>query len=161
LDLSANWIFKLWIEPDSEHPRQVARRVLLTFSLGWLAPLCFLYSALLWGWLTALIQTAILIACSAVFVEVLLVKFRKIPFTCSYPAFESNSPLFLVAYLAGFAVFAVYIPQSVQWSVVTQWGAVIFIPVFLLSLVGLRQFRKQMLAMDKQLIFEEDSASGF
>jgi len=161
LDLSANWIFKLWIEPDGEQPRQIARRVLVTFSLGWLTPLCFLYSALLWGWLTALIQTAILIACSAVFVEVLLLKFRKIPFTCSYPAFESNSPLFLVAYLAGFVVFAVYIPQSVQWSVVTRWGAVIFIPVFLLSLVGLRQFRKQMLAMDKQLIFEEDSASGF
>jgi hypothetical protein len=27
--------------------------------------------------------------------------------------------------------------------------------------LGLRQFRKQMLDMDKQLIFEEDSASGF
>jgi hypothetical protein len=161
LDLSANWIFKLWIEPDGELPRQVARRVLLTFSLGWLAPLCFLGSAILWGWLTALLQTALLISCSAVFVEVLLVKFRKIPFTCSYPVFQSNSPLFLVAYLAGFLVFAVYIPQIVQWSVVTQWGAAVFIPPVLLSLIGLRQFRKQMLDMDKHLIFEEDSASGF
>jgi hypothetical protein len=161
LDLSANWIFKLWIEPDGELPRQVARRVLLTFSLGWLAPLCFLYSALLWGWLTALLQTALLIACSAVFVEVLLVKFRKIPFTCSYPAFQSNSPLFLLAYLVGFVIFAIYIPQIVQWSVVTRWGAGVFIPLVLLCLIGLRQFRKQMLNMDKQLIFEEDSASGF
>ena len=161
LDLSANWIFKLWIEPDEELPRQVARRVLFTFSLGWLAPLCFLYSALLWGWLTALLQTAILIACSAVFIEVLLVKFRKIPFTCTYPAFQSNSPLFLVAYLVGFVVFTIYIPQTVLWSVVTRWGAAVFIPLVLLSLIGLRQFRKQMLDMDKQLIFEEDSASGF
>jgi len=160
-DLSANWIFKLWIEPDGKQPRQVARRVLLTFSLGWLAPLCFLYSALLWGWLTALLQTAILIACSVVFVEVLLVRFRKIPFTCSYPAFQSQSTLVLVAYLIGFAVFAIYIPQIVQWSVVTRWGAPGFIPVALLSLEGLRQFRKQMLDMDKQLVFEEDSASGF
>jgi hypothetical protein len=30
-----------------------------------------------------------------------------------------------------------------------------------LILAGLRQFRKHMLDMDKQLIFEEDSASGF
>jgi hypothetical protein len=161
LDLSANWIFKLWIEPDGELPRQVARRVLLTSSLSWIAPLCFLYSALLWGWLTALLQTALLIACSAVFVEVLLVKFRKIPFTCSYPAFQSNSPLFLLAYLLGFVIFAIYIPQIVQWCVVTRWGAGVFIPLVLLSLIGLRQFRKQMLNMDKQLIFEEDSASGF
>lgn len=161
LDLSANWIFKLWIEPDSERPRQVARTVLVTFSLGWLAPLCFLYSGLLWGCLTALLQTAILIACSAVFVEVLLVRFRKIPFTCSYPAFQSHSTLVLVAYLIGFVAFAIYIPQIVQWSLVTRWGAAGFIPVLLLCLGGLRQFRKQMLDMDKQLVFEEDSASGF
>jgi hypothetical protein len=161
LDLSANWIFKLWIEPEGEQPRRVARRVLLTFSLGWIAPLCFVYSALLWGWLTALLQTAILIACSAVFTEVFLAKFRKIPFTCTYPAFQSSSPLVLVAYLIGFAILAMYIPRIVQWCVVTRWGAAIFIPLVLLILAGLRQFRKHMLDMDKQLIFEEDSASGF
>jgi hypothetical protein len=161
LDLSANWIFKLWIEPGGELPRQVARRVLLAFSLGWLAPLCLLYSAILWGWLTALLQTGLFIACSAVFVEVLLVKFRKIPFTCTYPPFESNSPLYIVAYLLGFAFFATYIPRIVQWCVVTRWGAAFFIPIVLLSLVGTRQFRKQMLDMDKHLIFEEESASGF
>jgi hypothetical protein len=161
LDLSGNWIFKLWIEPHGELPRQVARRVLLTFSVGWIASLCLLCSAFLWGWLTALVQTALLIACSAVFVEVLLVKFRKIPFTCSYPPFESNSPLYLVAYLFGFVVFAIYIPKIVQWSVITRWGAAVFVPLVLLSLIGLRQFRKQMLDLDKHLIFEEESASGF
>ena len=161
LDLPANWIFRLWIDPGDELPRQVARRVLLTFSLGWLVPLCFLYSAILWGWLTALLQTAILIACSAVFMEALLVKFRKIPFTCSYPPFESNSPLYIVAYLVGFALFAIYIPRFAQWSIVTRWGIAFFIPLVLLSLIVTRQFRKQMLDMDKQLIFEEDSASGF
>jgi len=160
-DLPANWIFKLWIEPDGELPRQVARRVLLTFSLGWLAPLCFLYSALLWGWLSALLQTVVLIACSVVFVEVLLVRFRKIPFTCSYPAFQSQSTLVPVAYLIGFVAFAIYIPRIVQWSLVTQWGVAGFMPVVLLSLGGLRQFRKQMLDMDKRLVFEEDSASSF
>jgi hypothetical protein len=160
-DLPANWVFKLWVEPGGEEPRQVARKILLTFSLSWIAPLCFLYSALLWGWLTALLQTAILIACSTVFVEVLLVRFRKIPFTCSYPAFQSHSTLVLVAYLIGFVVFAIYIPQIVQWSLVIRWGAAGFIPAVLLSLGGLRQFRKQMLDMDKQLVFEEDSTSGF
>ena len=160
-DLSANWIFKLWIEPGGEQLRPVPRKVLLTFSLGWIAPLCLLYSTLLWGWLTALLQTTILIGCSAVFVEVLLVRFRKIPFTCSYPAFQSHSTLVLVAYLMGFVVFATYIPQVVQWSLVTRWGAAGFIPVVLLSLGGLRKFRKQMLDMDKQLVFEEDSASSF
>jgi hypothetical protein len=158
-DLRANWTFRLWLEQGSEEARQVARRVLLTFSMGWLAPVCFLSFLFLYGWLTALLQTAILIACSLVFVEVLLVKFRKVPFTCSYPAFQSNSPLILLAYVVGFAFFAIYIPEMVQWSLITRWGAVSFLPIVLLSLGGLRQFRKQMLDMDKQLIFEEESAS--
>jgi hypothetical protein len=93
-------------------------------------------------------------------VEVLLVRFHQIPFTCSYPAFQSHSTLVLVAYLIGFVVFAIYIPQIVQWSLVTRWGAVGFIPVVLLSLDGLRRFRKQILDMDKQLVFEEDSSSS-
>jgi len=161
LDLSSNWIFKLWIQPEGELPRQAARRVLFTFSLGWLAPLCFLCSAILWGWFSAVLETSLLIACSAVFVEVLLVKFRKIPFTCTYPAFQSNSPLFLAAYLAGFVIFAVYIPKIVQWSLLTRWGAAVFLPFVFLGFFGLRQFRKQMLDMDKQLIFEEESPSAF
>jgi hypothetical protein len=49
----------------------------------------------------------------------------------------------------------------VQWSIVTRWGIAFFLPLVLLSLIGTRQFRKQMLDMDKELIFEEDSASGF
>jgi hypothetical protein len=160
-DLPANWIFKLWIEVGGEQPRQIARKVLLIFSLGWIVPLCFVYSTLLWGWFTALLQTAILVSCSVVLIELLLVKFRKIPFTCSYPAFKSNSTLVLLAYLFGFVVFAIYIPQFVQWSVVTGWGGLIFAPAILLALAAIRQFRKQMLDMDKQLIFEEEATSGF
>jgi hypothetical protein len=160
-DLSANWIFKLWVEPGGEQPRQLARRVLLTFSIGWIAPLCFLFAAFVWDWPTALLQTAILTACSVVFVEFLLVKFRKIPFTCSYPAFQSNSTVVLLSYLFGFEVFAIYIPQIVQWSVVTRWRAVTFVPAVALTLFAVRQFRKLMLDMDKQLIFEEESSSGF
>lgn len=160
-EMSANWIFKLWIEPGSETPRQIARKVLLMFSLGWIAPICFLYSALLWDWLTALLQTAMLVACTVVLVEVLLVKFRKIPFTCSYPAFQSNSTLVLLAYLFGFVFFAIYLPPIVQWSVVTRWGVAVFIPLVLLSIVGTQHYRKQMLDMDKQLIFEEEAVSSF
>jgi len=160
-DLPANWVFRFWVEPGGEQPRQ-SRQENTPHILSWLdCPLRFLCSALLWGWLTALLQTALLIACSGVFVEVLLVRFRKIPFTRSYPAFQSHSTLVLVPYLIGFVVFAIYIPQIVRWSLVTRWGAAGFIPAVLLSLGGLRQFRKQMLDMDKQLVFEQDSASGF
>lgn len=67
---------------------------------------------------------------SGVFVEVLLVRFHKIPFTCSYPAFQSHSTLVVVAYLMGFVAFAIYIPQIVQWSLVTRWEPLVSFPQF-------------------------------
>jgi hypothetical protein len=41
------------------------------------------------------------------------------------------------------------------------WQAIVFVPLLAAALLCLRQYRKQMLDMDKQLIFEEPSASTF
>ena len=99
--------------------------------------------------------------CTVLLVEVLLVQFRKIPFTCSYPAFQSHSSLLLVAYLFGFFLFTSYIPEIERWSLLDPPRVACFIPLFGAGLAGVHQYRKQMLDMDKQLIFEESSASGF
>jgi hypothetical protein len=161
VDLKANWIFRLWLDADSQQARPVARRVLLTFSLSWLAPACFISTMVYWGWVIAWLHTAVLMTCTVLLVEVLLVHFRKIPFTCSYPAFQSHSSLLLVAFLFGFFVFTGYIPQIERWSLLDPPRVACFIPLFGAGLAGIYQYRKQMLDMDKQLIFEESSASGF
>jgi hypothetical protein len=161
VDLKANWIFRLWLDADSQQARPVARRVLLTFSLSWLAPACFISTMVYWGWVIAWLHTAVLMTCTVLLVEVLLVHFRKIPFTCSYPAFQSHSSLLLVACLFGFFVFTGYIPQIERWSLLDPPRVACFIPLFGAGLAGIYQYRKQMLDMDKQLIFEESSASGF
>jgi hypothetical protein len=94
-------------------------------------------------------------------IEILLVKYRKIPFTCSYPKFESHSGVILVAYLLGFFVIADYIPELEHWSLGNPVRAVCFIPLFGVAMAGVYAYRKQMLEMDKQLIFEEPLSSGF
>jgi hypothetical protein len=160
-DLRANWVFALWIDPNTLQTRPVARKVLLSFALAPLVPMCLLSSWLLWGLSTALLHTAILIACTVAFVESLLLRFRKIPFTCSYPHFQSNSALIFVAYLFGFVLFTGYLPELELWSLSDPWRATLFIPLVAVILLSIRWYRKQMLEMDKQLIFEEISASNF
>jgi hypothetical protein len=161
-DLRANWIFRFWLNPDrKDDARAVARRVLLAFSLPWLAPASFLVTLRSWGWRHALIHTAILIACSAVLVELLLVRFRKIPFTCSYPPFQSHSGLIGAAYLFGFFIFTSYMPALDRASLVSPVQMLWFVPLLGIVLAALRGYRKQMLDMDKQLIFEEMPASIF
>jgi hypothetical protein len=160
-DLRANWVFTLWIDPDALHTRPIARKVLLTFSLAALVPICFVSSAILWGLDTALLHTAIFTACTAAFVELLLLRFRKIPFTCSYPQFQSQSALIFVAYLFGFVIFTSYVPELELWSLPDPWRVSLFIPLVAAILLAIHQYRKQMLDMDKHLIFEEISASSF
>jgi hypothetical protein len=160
-DLRANWIFRYWLDPGQQDARPIARRVLLLFSLPWLAPAAFVSVMVFWGWTAALLHVAILIACTVLLVEAVLLRFRKIPFTCSYPPFQSHSALILVAYLFGFLFFTDYLPQMEHWSLLNPWQAIVFVPLLAAGLLGLRHYRKQMLDMDKQLIFEEPSPNAF
>ncbi|HET7258195.1 MAG TPA: hypothetical protein VFI75_00645, partial [Candidatus Acidoferrum sp.] len=110
---------------------------------------------------TAILHTAIFSACTAAFVELLLLRFRKIPFTCSYPAFQSHSALIFVAYLFGFVFFTSYIPEFELWTFAESWRVFLFLPPLAIVFFSTQLYRKQMLEMDKQLIFEESSASSF
>ncbi len=160
-DLRANWVFALWIDPNALQTRTIARKVLLTFSLAPLVPLCFVSSLLLWSFGTALLHTVIFTCCTIAIVELLLMRFRKIPFTCSYPPFQSHSALLFVAYLFGFLLFTSYLPELELWSLADPWRAVVFLPLLAAIFFAIHFYRKQMLDMDKHLIFEEIPASHF
>ncbi len=160
-DLRANWVFALWIDTNTLQTRSIARKILLTFSLVPLVPICFVTSFFFWDFGTALLHIAIFAACSIAFVELLLLRFRKIPFTCSYPPFQSHSALVFVAYLFGFLIFTSYIPELEAWSLADPWRVCFFLPLIAIPLAGVHFYRKQMLDMDKQLIFEEIPASNF
>jgi hypothetical protein len=160
-DLRANWVFALWIDPNALQTRTIARKVLLTFSLVPLVPICFASSLILWSFSTALLHTAIFTCCTIAFVELLLVRFRKIPFTCSYPPFQSHSALLFVAYLFGFLLFTSYLPELELWSLADSWRAVVFLPLLAAIFFAIYFYRKQILDMDKHLIFEEIPASHF
>ena len=160
-DLQANWIFRFWLDREQHEARPIARRVLLLFCLSWLVPACFLSTLAFWGWTVALQHTAILTLCTVVLVEVLLLRFRKIPFTCPYPAFKSYSGFTVVAYLFGYFVFTDGLAQLENWSLADPWRIVWFVPLFSIVLWAVWFYRKQMLEMDKELIFEDVSDSGF
>ncbi|HYL62325.1 MAG TPA: hypothetical protein VE077_06855 [Candidatus Methylomirabilis sp.] len=159
--LRSNWIFALWIEPNTLETRAIARKILLTFSLVPLVPFCLLSSFLLWDAAIALLHTLIFAACTIAFVEVLLLRFRKIPFTCSYPPFHSHSALIFVAYLFGFVFFTSYLPALELWCLAELWRPILFVPLLAVPFAAVHFYRKQMLDMDKHLIFEENSASSF
>jgi hypothetical protein len=154
-DLRANWIFKLWIDRDSQDARPIARRVLYAFTLSWLAPVTFAVTLHFFGWQNAALHTGIFITATILLAEILIANFRKIPFTCPYPQFESTSGLILVAYLFGFLLFTNYLPELEHWSLSDPLRALIFIPLLAVGFSVIHIRRRQLLDMDKTLIFNE------
>jgi hypothetical protein len=155
LNLQANWIFRFWIDPAVAETRSTARRLLLVFSLSWLAPLTFFSTLDLWGLFIAILHTSVLIACSILIIEIALLRLRKIPFTCSYPAFQSHSPLIVLGYFFAAIILATYIPEyEARVVAIPAATPLLFVPLALI-LLGLFHYRKNLLPMDKELIFEE------
>jgi hypothetical protein len=109
----------------------------------------------LWGLFIAILHIIVLIACSILIIESSILRLRKIPFTCTYPAFQSHSPLVVVAYLFGAIILTAYVPQyEAQLAATPAATLLLFIP-FALILLGLYRYRNSLLPMDKNLIFEE------
>jgi hypothetical protein len=160
-ELRANWIFRFWLDRDRDEARGVARATLLAFSLPWIAPACFFATLKFWGWRMAALHTVILVACICALVELLLVRFRKIPFTCTTPPFTSSAGLIGVAYVAGFIVFADQMVELERWSLKSPVRILWFALIVALAYLAPRAYRKQQLQMDKDLIFEEAPALQF
>jgi hypothetical protein len=154
-DLRASWIFKLWIDRDSQEVRPIARRVLHALTLSWLAPATFAVTCYFFGSQNALLHTVIFIAATILLAEILIANFRKIPFTCPYPQFESTSGLILVAYLFGFFIFTDYLPELEHWALLAPIRAIAFIPLLAAGFAAIHIRRRQLLDMDKSLIFNE------
>ncbi len=129
--------------------------VLYALTLSWLAPTTFAITLHFFGSQNAALHTAIFIAATILLAEILIANFRKIPFTCPYPQFESTSGLILVAYLFGFLIFTSYLPDLEHWSLSDPIRALVFIPLFAAGFVAIHIRRRQLLDMDKTLIFNE------
>jgi len=153
--LKANWIFRYSLVGISDEGRAIARCVLLVFSLSWIAPATFVVTAAYWGPKIATLHAGAVILATAALVEALLAIYRKVPFTCPPPSFKRNAGLVVIAYLFGFYFFTSSLPRLDGWSLLQPWRAGWFAFLLAIVVVAIHFYRKQMLGMDKNLIFEE------
>ena len=155
----ANWIFRL-ANPDASECVGLARKVMLTFLFSPLLAIALPAYGLVWGWRVGVIHTAVVAAASVLLIEILLVRFRKIPFTCSAPHFKSNVPVTVFSYLLGFIVFTSLVPTIEQRASDDPLWYLGFILALTGIWLGLTYYRREMTRLDPQAIFEEQSNIG-
>jgi hypothetical protein len=156
--LRANWLFRLQINPQTRECSPLARKVVLTLLFPGLVLICLPLYAYFWGWRTSLIHTAIVAIMCVALTEVSLTGFRKVPFTCSAPAFKSHAIVAVLVYIFGFFVFSTFTATAEHWALHDPIRFLVFIPFFLGIWLALREWRRSLTYLDTQIIFEEKSA---
>jgi len=114
-ELKANWVFQLSeVDGRAESLAGVRKAMFVFGALPLFAALAPVYG-FLWGWPVALFHTFFDIALSVLLIEVLLVKFHKIPFTCSYVPGKANITALWFVYWLGFAIYAYSMASLEAW----------------------------------------------
>jgi hypothetical protein len=155
----ANWIFRL-ANPDASECVGLARKIMLTFLIPPLLAISLPAYSFVWGWRVGMIHTAAIAAASMLLIEILLVCYRKIPFTCSAPHFKSRIPISGFFYLLGFIVFTYLVPIIERRASDNPLWYLGFILALTGIWLGLKLYRREMTRFDSQLIFEERSDIG-
>lgn len=160
-EIGANWVFRLCLDKTRHECIPLARKVMLTFVLPWVFAIVLPLYGYIWGWRVGLLQTAVVTLWSLLLAEVLLLRFRKIPFTCSYPPFRDSAVVLVLSYVLGFFLFVVFTSNLEHWALLNPVLMASFVVVPLLAWYVLSRFREEIVQIDKELIFEESVSDGF
>jgi len=152
--LRANWIFRFSVGPDTGECVPLARKVMWTF----LVPLFIAcLSAYGWGWggKIGLAHAATVTILCLLLIEVLLVRFRKIPFTCSMPPFKSNVLVSALLYFLGFVIFSSWTSTAERWALADPlWWFILGAAAAGVWMV-IARYKGEMTYLDRRLVFEE------
>jgi hypothetical protein len=156
--LRANWLFRLTVNPETRACAPLARKVTWVFLVPAVLLICFPLYAYFWGWRISLIHTGIVAAMCALLTEISLMRFRKIPFTCSAPTFKSHAIVAILIYIVGFFVFSA-VPATVErWAFDDPVRFLAFVPLLAAAWLALREWRRSLSHLDTRIIFEEKSS---
>jgi hypothetical protein len=159
--LDANWVFRMAVDPVARDPRFLARKLMLSATLPWQIFVLLPLTALRFGWLLACGHTAVVIALTVLSVETLLLRFRKIPFTCSTQP-DLKQLLVRVLVSAFTVLIAVPILAAVErWMLFEPRRFIGFAMALALAWHLLRRYRRDMLPADCALTFEERPVPQF
>jgi hypothetical protein len=155
-ELRANWVFQICESEDRILHIRAARKWI---GLMGIAPLFALLAPVeIWfrGWRLGFLHLTFALGLALVLLNLLLIWFRKIPFTCSYFPGKTSMAVMFFLYLAGFTTYS--------WTMAeleTRW---IDKPVPLLlfyfaigaALYGLARLEVAELGVDDALIYEDE-----
>jgi len=155
VELRCNWLFRLMLDAEKHECEPLARKVILVSVLPWVLVISFPIYAYLGGWVVGCLHTVVVVTWSLLLTDAVLIRFRKLPFTCSFPLFQQHSIVTLLGCVFGFFLFAVVTPQFESWALSDPGRMAGIVPVVAVVWYVLFRIRSNALEIERTLIFEE------
>jgi hypothetical protein len=160
-DLRSNWIFQLLIDRDRQECTSLARNVILSVVLPLVALTAFPLYAYLEGWRVASLHTLVVAIWAILLTNIVLVRFRKLPFTCTLPLFKQHSIVILLSFCFGYLIYAVSIPEFESSALSKPLQLLSMVPVLAIAWLVPRFLERNAPEIERKLIFEESAGKNF
>jgi hypothetical protein len=129
--------------------------------LPWMVVITFPTYFHLEGFLVALLHTAVVVIWCYLLTNVVLVRFRKLPFACSLPVFKQHSIVILIGLCFGFLVYAGSTAEFESSALSHPIQMLWLLPVTGIAWYIPRYLEKTTIDLERKLIFEEGSTRSF
>jgi len=155
VELRSNWVFQLMLDPDRQECQSLARKVVLTLALPLVLTIAFPAYVYLEGLRGALLHTLLVGTWSVLLTNIVLIRFRKVPFTCTLPIFKQHSIVLLLSVCFGYLLYAISTPEFESPAFAEPLRMIALVPVAALAWFIPHRLDKSTVDIEKKLIFEE------
>jgi hypothetical protein len=153
--LEANWVFQVSLDHRLAAPARIMRKLMLLLVIPWQILVCGPITARFYGWTTALFHAVFILTISLLIVNLLLVRFHKIPFTCSRVV--ETRQVFVRFLLCLFGIVAVVpaLSELEQWALLRPFRFGILALLAAAAAFAIRKHREGLSDRDRLLLFED------
>jgi hypothetical protein len=123
--------------------------------------LIFPFYAYLEGFGIACLHTSIVAIWAVLLTNIVLVRFRKLPFTCTLPLFKQHSIVILLAFCFGYLIYAVSTPEFESYALSQPERLLSMAPVIVIAWLVPRYLSGNTPEIERRLIFEESAGRNF
>lgn len=158
VEIRANWIFQLLLDADGQESEPLARRVIFVSILPWVVAFTFAIYFYFEGPAVASLHALVVLVWSVLLANILLIRFRKLPFTCSLPVFKQHSIVILISFCFGYLIYAGSTPEFEAVALREPLRMLELLPLVPIAWLVPRYFAKNAIEIERRMIFEESAA---
>jgi hypothetical protein len=131
--------------------------VILISLLPWILGITFTIYLYLEGISLAFLHTLLVATWAILLTNLVLIRFRKLPFTCSLPVFKQYSIVILIAFCFGYLIYAVSTPEFESWALSEPLQLLRLLPAVAVAWYIPHHLARNTIDVERKLIFEESA----